>query len=69
MKLEFTRSDAATFAIGLLAVIVWQVGTALVNVDVLTDWGSWWDGLRVGLLASGGRYLITYLSTKGFKDL
>lgn len=69
MELRFTRSDLATFAIGVVATCAWVLAEAFSGVDSVTNLTTWWEGLRVGLLTSLGRYVLTYLTSRGFQGL
>ena len=61
MRLSFTRSDLATFALGALAAVLVPLGTALAQLDndPITDYGTWAMGLLTGIGAALGRYLAT----------
>ena len=61
MRLSFTRSDLATFALGALAAVLVPLGTALAQLDndPVTDYGTWAMGLLTGIGAALGRYLAT----------
>lgn len=66
MELRFTTQDAITFAIGLAAGLSLEIGLALLESEALfADPGQWVRALGSGLLASTGRYLVTYLAQKG----
>lgn len=59
--MTFTRQDAATFLVGLLAAVGVQLGSVLVQLDTqpVEDWSQWLVTVGTGLLAATGRYLIT----------
>ena len=59
--MRFTKQDALTFGIGLLAALIMVLGEALVDLegDVAIDLSVWARNLLVGLAAACGRYLVT----------
>ena len=61
MRLNFTRSDLVTFALGALAAALVPLGAALAQLDndPVTDYGTWAMGLLTGIGAALGRYLVT----------
>ena len=61
MKLQFTRSDLMTFALGALAAVLVPLSVALAQLDndPITDYGTWAMGLLTGIGAALGRYLAT----------
>ena len=61
MRLSFTRSDLATFALGALAAALVPLGAALAQLDSdpVTDYSTWAMGLLTGTGAALGRYLAT----------
>ena len=61
MRLSFTRSDLATFALGALAAALVPLGAALAQLDSdpVTDYSTWAMGLLTGIGAALGRYLAT----------
>lgn len=63
---NFTRQDALTFAIGLGAALLLQLGTALAQLDSapIEDAGRWFATLGTGLLSAGGRYIVTKLAER-----
>ena len=66
--MRFTRSDAITFALGLVAAALVPLTAALAQLDSdpVTDWSTWAMGVATGVLAAAGRYLATALpSGKG----
>ena len=61
MKLQFTRSDLVTFALGALAAVLVPLSAALAQLDndPVTDYSTWAMGLLTGIGAALGRYLVT----------
>jgi hypothetical protein len=64
MMMRFTREDATTFLIGLLAAAVVALGHALTELspESLVDPRVWLINLAVGVAAATGRYLTTRLA-------
>ncbi|KKL81398.1 hypothetical protein LCGC14_1995150 [marine sediment metagenome] len=59
--MRFTKQDALTFGLGLLAALVIVLGEALIALEeqVVIDLEIWARDLLVGLGAGLGRYLVT----------
>jgi len=58
---KFTKQDALTFGLGLVAALLVVLGEALIRLeeDVVIDLSVWGRDLLVGVLGAMGRYLIT----------
>lgn len=65
--MTLTKQDLVTFAIGLGAAVLLQIGVALAQLDAshMQDWGAWGSGFGVGILSAAGRYLVTELTERG----
>ena len=59
--MRFTKQDALTFGMGLLAALLIVLGEALISLEeeVIIDLEVWVRDLLVGLAGSTGRYLVT----------
>lgn len=59
--MKFTKQDALTFGLGLVAALLVVLGEALIRLeeDVVIDLSVWGRDLLVGVLGAMGRYLIT----------
>lgn len=64
--MNFTLQDLATFAIGLVVALSFEVGSALIQADdAFADFNVWANGVAIALLTATGRYLLTYLTQRG----
>ena len=59
--MRFTKQDALTFGMGLVAALIIVLGEALISLeeDVIIDLEVWVRDLLVGLAGAMGRYLVT----------
>ncbi len=59
--MRFTKQDALTFGMGLVAALLIVLGEALISLEeeVVIDLSVWVRDLLVGLAAAIGRYLVT----------
>jgi hypothetical protein len=64
--MTFSRQDFYTFLIGLGAALAVTLGEALIRFeDGGVNLETWATALLTGLIAAGGRYLVTYLAQRG----
>lgn len=59
--MRFTKQDALTFGMGLVAALIIVLGEALISLEeeVIIDLEVWVRDLLVGLAGAIGRYLVT----------
>ncbi len=59
--MRFTKQDALTFGLGLIAALLIVLGEALISLDeeIVIDLSVWVRDLFVGLAGALGRYLVT----------
>lgn len=65
--MKFTKQDAYTFLIGLAVSVVLVIAQALtLEQSILENPSRWALGVLTGVLTATGRYILTYLTQKGF---
>jgi hypothetical protein len=68
MTIRFTTQDLYTFLIGLGVAVAWELADKLQDSESITsDPFSWGISVVIALAGASGRWILTYLTQKGFQ--